>query len=77
MHLGVMNSCVCTHAAVTHKCIHVDLEAQVEALSIRFSGSERRSSVKTPSETLEKRLDIYPQKRRPSAISRGKVFSRV
>ena len=44
--------------------------------SIRFSGSERRSSVKTPSETLEERLDIYQQKRRsrpPSAISRDKV----
>ena len=43
--------------------------------SIRFSRSKRRSSVKTHinSGTLEKHLDIHPQKRRPSAISRGKV----
>jgi hypothetical protein len=44
-----------------------------------FFGSGRRSmySVETPSETLDKRLDIHPQKGRPSAISRGKVFSKA
>ena len=31
-------------------------------LSIRFSGSERRSSVRTCRETLEERLELYPQK---------------
>ena len=51
--------------------------AVINLLSIRFSGSERRSSVKTFGETLEERLELPAPKRRPSAIFRGKVGPRV
>ena len=46
-------------------------------LSIRFSGSGRRFSVKTFGETLEERLELPAPKRRPSGMSQGKVGPRV
>jgi hypothetical protein len=48
----------------------------ITILSIRFSWSEKRSSVRTLGETLEERLELHTIKMRPGALSQARMIER-